>query len=142
MGEDRPSYCALTSENVVESGGKQVTHMGTRMVYKIVVRGELSERYAMAFEGIEMEIENGQTVLTGEVKDQSHLHGILERIGASGLKLVSVELDFSHLSQSGWVAHRPSAQREAISRWLHTPLFAISATKPQAELRKGLLRGF
>jgi hypothetical protein len=30
------------------------------------------------------------------VKDQSHLHGILERIGASGLKLVSVELDFSH----------------------------------------------
>jgi outer membrane PBP1 activator LpoA protein len=91
VGEDRPSYCALTSENVVESGGKQVTHMGTRMVYKIVVRGELSERYAMAFEGIEMEIENGQTVLTGEVKDQSHLHGILERIGASGLKLVSVE---------------------------------------------------
>jgi hypothetical protein len=52
------------------------------------------------------------------------------------------KLDFSHLSQSGWVAHRPSAQREAISRWLHTPLFAISATKPQAELRKGLLRGF
>jgi hypothetical protein len=45
----------------------------------------------MAFEGIEMEIANGQTVLTGEVKDQSHLHGILERIGASGLKLVSVE---------------------------------------------------
>ena len=91
MGEDRPSCRALTSENAVESGGKEVTHMGTTMVYKIVVRGELSERYAMAFEGMMMEIKNGQTVLTGEVKDQSHLHGILDRIGASGLKLVSVE---------------------------------------------------
>jgi len=91
VGEVRPSSRALTSENVVESGGKQVTHMGTRTVYQIVVRGELSERYAMAFEGMEMEIKNGQTVLTGEVKDQSHLHGILDRIGALGLKLVSVE---------------------------------------------------
>jgi hypothetical protein len=61
------------------------------MVYQIVVRGELSERYAMAFEGMEMEIKNGQTVLIGEVKDQSHLHGILDRIGALGLNLVSVE---------------------------------------------------
>jgi outer membrane PBP1 activator LpoA protein len=91
VGEDRPSCRALTSENVVESGGKQVPHMGTRMVYQIVVRGELSERYATAFEGMEMEIKNGQTVLTGEVKDQSHLHGILDRIGALGLKLMSVE---------------------------------------------------
>ena len=91
MGEDRPSCRALTSENVVESGGKQVSHKGTRMVYQIVVRGELSERYATAFEGMEMEIKNGQTVLTGEVKDQSHLHGILDRIGALGLKLMSVE---------------------------------------------------
>jgi hypothetical protein len=52
------------------------------------------------------------------------------------------QLDFSHLSQSGWVAHRPSAQSEAISSSLHTPLFAISATKLPAAIRKGLLRGF
>ena len=56
-----------------------------------MVRGELSERYGMAFEGMEMEIKNGRTVLTGEVKDQSHLYGILDRIGALGLKLMSVE---------------------------------------------------
>jgi hypothetical protein len=91
VGEDRPFYRALPSENVVESGGKQVTHMGKRMVYQIEVRGELSERYAMAFEGMEMEIKNGRTVLTGEVKDLAHLHGILDRIGALGLKLMSVE---------------------------------------------------
>jgi hypothetical protein len=75
----------------MESGGKQVSHMGTRTVYRIVVRDELSERYAAAFEGLDMETKYGRTVITGEVKDQPHLHGILDRIGALGLKLVSVE---------------------------------------------------
>jgi ATP-dependent exoDNAse (exonuclease V) alpha subunit len=65
--------------------------MSTRTVYRIVVREELSERYAAAFEGMEMETKCGQTILTGEVVDQPHLHGILDRIGALGLKLVSVE---------------------------------------------------
>jgi hypothetical protein len=65
--------------------------MGTRTVYRIVVRGELSERYAVAFEGMEMETSRGRTVLTGEIKDNPHLHGILDRIGALGLRLVSVE---------------------------------------------------
>jgi len=65
--------------------------MGTKTVYRIVVHGELSERYAVAFEGMEMESGSGRTILTGEVMDEPHLHGILDRIGALGLKLVSVE---------------------------------------------------
>jgi hypothetical protein len=65
--------------------------MSTRTVYQIVVRGELSKRYAQAFEGMEMEAKSGQTILTGEIIDNSHLHGILDRIIALGLELVSVE---------------------------------------------------
>jgi hypothetical protein len=65
--------------------------MSTKTVYQIVVRGEISERYAMAFEGMEMETKSGQTILTGEIIDNSHLHGILDRIIALGLELVSVE---------------------------------------------------
>jgi hypothetical protein len=65
--------------------------MGTRTVYRIVVRGELSERYAVAFEGMEMEVKSGRTILTGEIIDQPHLHGILDRIGSLGLILISVE---------------------------------------------------
>jgi hypothetical protein len=65
--------------------------MGTSTVYRIVVRGELSQRYAVAFEGMEMEVKSGQTILTGEIKDDPHLHGILDRIGALGLRLLSVE---------------------------------------------------
>ncbi|HEX2742452.1 MAG TPA: hypothetical protein VHM69_18575 [Rubrobacter sp.] len=65
--------------------------MRTKTVYRIVVRDELSERYAMAFEGMEMKIKNGQTILTGEIIDQPHLHGILGLINGFGLKLISVE---------------------------------------------------
>jgi len=39
---------------------------------------------------MEMETKGGRTILTGEVIDESHLHGILDHIGALGLKLVSV----------------------------------------------------
>jgi hypothetical protein len=66
-------------------------HIGTRTTYRIVVHGELSERYAAVFEGMEMEAASGRTTLTGVVKDQPHIFGILDRINGLGLKLLSVE---------------------------------------------------
>ena len=66
-------------------------HRGAGTVYRIVLRGELSERYAAAFEEMEMETKGGLTVLTGEVVDQVQLHGIIDRIGGLGLELVSVQ---------------------------------------------------
>jgi hypothetical protein len=63
----------------------------TGMVYRIVAQSELSDRYAAAFEGMHMETKNGQTILTGEVVDQPHLHGILSRINGLGLRLLSVQ---------------------------------------------------
>jgi hypothetical protein len=64
---------------------------GTRRVYRIVVKSELSERHALAFEGMQMETQDGQTILTGEIIDQPQLFGILDRINGSGLKLLSVQ---------------------------------------------------
>jgi hypothetical protein len=64
---------------------------GKSKLYRIVMRSELSERYAAAFQGMRMETRDGQTILTGEVKDQPHLFGILERINGLGLELLSVE---------------------------------------------------
>ena len=54
------------------------------------MRSELDERYAVAFEGMEMETKHGNTVLTGEIIDQPHLYGILDRINGLGLELLSV----------------------------------------------------
>jgi hypothetical protein len=65
---------------------------GTARVYRIVVRSELGDRYAAAFEGMRMETEEGTTILTGEVKDQPYLFGILQRLNGLGLELLSVEV--------------------------------------------------
>ena len=75
----------------MEIGGKQMTRKGTGTVYRIVVRSELSDRYAVAFEGMEMETRDGATILTGKIIDQPHLYGILDRINGLGLQLLSVQ---------------------------------------------------
>ena len=51
--------------------------------YQIVVRGELSQRYSTAFEGMALEAEDGQTTITGPVVDQAQLHGLLDRVRTS-----------------------------------------------------------
>ena len=64
---------------------------GTRRIYRIVVRSELGDSYACAFEGMRMETREGRTILTGEVKDQPHLFGVLQRLNGLGLELLSVQ---------------------------------------------------
>ena len=80
----------------MKSGGKQMMRRGTS--YRIVVRSELSDKYAVAFEGMQMEAKDGVTVLTGKIIDQPHLYGILDRINGLGLELLSVEAlpDYAH----------------------------------------------
>jgi hypothetical protein len=68
---------------------KRVRGGGRR--YKIVVRGELSERFASEFEGMDLRAESGRTVLIGEIVDQSHLHGLFGRLSDFGLELLNVE---------------------------------------------------
>ena len=88
--------------------------MGT--VYRIVVRGELSERFAPAFEGMEMKTGAGQTVLTGHVPDQTRLHGILDRIGALGLELLSVE-SLPGEPYDNETSYPPTTDRAAWKEW-------------------------
>jgi len=59
-------------------------------VYRLVVSGELGPRYASAFEGMTISTGGGKTEITGTIVDQSHLHGLLERIGGLGLTLCSL----------------------------------------------------
>jgi len=63
--------------------------MGPRR-YQIVVAGELSSRFAPAFDGMTVRCAGGRTAITGMVVDQSQLHGLLDRVGEFGLELVSV----------------------------------------------------
>lgn len=61
--------------------------------YRIAVRGRLTERLGTAFEGLTLEPGSEQTVLVGEIRDQAHLYGVLDRVRNLGLELVSVAED-------------------------------------------------
>ena len=80
---------------------------GTGTVYRIVVRSELNNTYAAAFEGMEMETKDGDTVLTGKIIDQPHLHGILARINGLGLRLLSVEVLPEDVDPSPVISREP-----------------------------------
>ena len=59
--------------------------------YRIIVRGRLDAHFESAFDGMVLEPGPGQTVLVGEIRDQAHLHGLLERLRDFGIDLVAVE---------------------------------------------------
>jgi hypothetical protein len=61
-----------------------------RRYYRIIVEGEIGPRFAAAFDGMEIRAANGETEITGPIVDQSHLHGLLDRIADLGLTLRSV----------------------------------------------------
>jgi hypothetical protein len=69
-------------------------------VYRIVVRGELSQRYMPAFEGMTLATGEGQTAIIGPVTDQAHLHGLLNRVSDLGLELLSVNVTLEPASSA------------------------------------------
>jgi hypothetical protein len=62
------------------------------MVYQIRVKGHLGPQWTDWFEGLTITLEdNGETLLTGPVEDQSALHGLLRKVRDVGLPLLSVQ---------------------------------------------------
>ncbi len=51
----------------------------------------MTEHLASAFDGMALEHGPGQTVLVGDVRDQAHLYGLLDRLRDFGIDLVAVE---------------------------------------------------
>jgi len=64
--------------------------------YRIVLRGRLSERFESAFDGMTLEHEPNRTVLTGDVRDQAQLYGLLGRLQEFGIELLAVESADGH----------------------------------------------
>jgi hypothetical protein len=57
---------------------------------RIVIKGHLDKQWTNHFEGMKISYEAGSTILSGNLKDDSHLHGILEIIRDLNLTLISV----------------------------------------------------
>jgi hypothetical protein len=60
--------------------------------YRIRIQGHLGQQWATWFDGLTLALEeDGNTLLSGPVADQSALHGILKRIRDLGMPLLSVK---------------------------------------------------
>jgi hypothetical protein len=57
---------------------------------KIKIQGHLNGKWKECFEGMEISYEGNNTVLTGNLKDEAHMHGVLNIIRDLNLKLISV----------------------------------------------------
>jgi hypothetical protein len=58
--------------------------------YEIRIKGRLSDTATSAFEQFTATVKPAETVMRGEVRDQSELYGLLDQIQALGLDLIEV----------------------------------------------------
>ena len=56
----------------------------------ILVQGHLDTKWKDWFEGMVISYQGTNTVLSGKIKDEAHLHGVLNQIRDLNLKLISV----------------------------------------------------
>ena len=57
---------------------------------KIKIQGHLNSKWKECFEGMEISYEGNNTILTGNLKDEAHMHGVLNRIMDLNLIIISV----------------------------------------------------
>ena len=71
------------------SNGREFDKPG---VYEVRIRGTFDESWSDWFDGFAIEPQaDNETLLTGSVRDQISLHGVLSRIRDLGLPLLSVQ---------------------------------------------------
>jgi hypothetical protein len=62
------------------------------LIYQVRIKGHLGQQWLDWFEGLTITLEaDGNTLLTGPVRDQSALHGILKKVRDLGMPLLSVK---------------------------------------------------
>ena len=60
-------------------------------IYQIVVKGHLDNEWSDWFDGLTITlVDNGETILSGPIIDQTALHGVLIKIRDLGLPLLSL----------------------------------------------------
>ena len=57
---------------------------------KIIIQGHLDKKWKNRFEGMEISYEGDNTILSGNLKDEAHMHGVLNIIRDLNLKLISI----------------------------------------------------
>ncbi len=57
---------------------------------RIKIKGHLDKKWKDWFEGMDIIYDGDNTILSGDIKDEAFIHGILNQIRDLNLKLISV----------------------------------------------------
>lgn len=61
----------------------------THKTYRIAVSGHLGHQFTDGFAGMSLYRQGSQSILYGDIVDQSHLHGLLDQLRRLGIEVVS-----------------------------------------------------
>ena len=75
----------MSSDDATSASGGQQSRQ-----YEIYVRGHLGKTMRSAFPALQAQTRGQDTVLTGMLRDQAALHGVLAEIEALGLELLEL----------------------------------------------------
>lgn len=85
-------------------------------IYRIQIKGHLDDQWSDWFEGLTIALqEDGNTLLTGQVVDQSALHGLLKRIHDLGMPLLSVNRADPDWTDGPDESHGCGEERESLT---------------------------
>jgi hypothetical protein len=70
--------------------GREAVALVAATGYEIRIKGRLSDSLCGAFEDFTSSVKPAETIMRGELRDQSELHGLLDRIQSLGLELIEV----------------------------------------------------
>jgi hypothetical protein len=57
---------------------------------KIIIQGHVDKKWKNSFEGMKISYEGDNTILTGILKDEAHMHGVLNVIRDLNIRLISI----------------------------------------------------
>jgi aminoglycoside 6'-N-acetyltransferase len=84
------------------------------VVYEIRVEEALDDRWSAWFEGLEVKIKKGQTIISGTIPDESALHGVLAKVRDLGLHLIALRRLEPTSREERTTAHSPVLRGERV----------------------------
>ena len=88
-GKGQHDNCAEEVHRKVYGTGGSSDMAGN--IYEIRVKGRVDSRWFQCYEGLGVTYQAGGTILSGPIRDQSALHGVLERVRDLNLVLISLK---------------------------------------------------
>ena len=87
-GKGQHDNCAEEVHRKVYGTGGSSDMAGN--IYEIRVKGRVDSRWFQCYEGLDVTYQAGDTILSGPIRDQSALHGVLERVRDLNLVLIAL----------------------------------------------------